>query len=164
MKYFVRIKNLTGIFSAIAVAFVLYVLATVFNFSYLEIISRNILERHLQHVEYYIIFSFLFLIGLSIDLYRLKIKMRENAAKERLKSFKATMRTVQDMINNSLNSLQILRLEAEESGALNEESLLLFDSIIKSTAKKLTLLSNLENIVLTKNANDVETLNYQAET
>ena len=90
--------------------------------------------------------------------------MHESAAKEKMESFRATMRTVQDLVNNSFNSLQILRMEAEENGALNAESLLLFDSIIKSTSRKMTLLGNLEDIVLTKNKYDVEIISYADKT
>ena len=87
--------------------------------------------------------------------------MRKNAAQDKMESFMATMRTVQDLINNYFNSLQILRMEAEESDALNDESLLLFDSIIKSTSRKMTLLGNFKDIVLTKNKYGVEIISYQ---
>lgn len=160
MKYFAWIKNLLGIWTTLATGFVLSGISMIFGFSYFEAISKQILEQHIQHIEEYIIFSLLLFIGILIDLQRLKNRMRENAAKEKMESFRATMRTVQDLINNSFNSLQILRMEAEESGALNAESLLLFDSIIKSTSKKMTLLGDLEDIVLTKNNYDVEIISY----
>lgn len=43
---------------------------------------------------------------------------------------KATMRTVQDIVNNALNGLVLMRLEGESGKPLDRESLRLMDSII----------------------------------
>jgi hypothetical protein len=53
-----------------------------------------------------------------------------------------TMRTVQDIVNNNLNQLQLLRLEAD--GHVSDETLRLFDATIVDTAAQLTALGNLE--------------------
>lgn len=81
--------------------------------------------------------------------------LKETAEKERLKrehltAFKAeqvrvvhvTMRTVQDLVINCLNQLQVLRLDAE--GHVPEESLALFDDAIQETSSKLKALGDLE--------------------
>ena len=52
------------------------------------------------------------------------------------------MRTVQDIVNNCLNELQLVRLEAE--GQVSQESLALFDEAIRETSAKLTTLGDLE--------------------
>jgi hypothetical protein len=61
---------------------------------------------------------------------------------ERLRAVHVTMRTVQDIMNNCLNQLQVLRIEAE--GHVPEESLAAFDEAIQSASAKLRALGNLE--------------------
>ena len=61
---------------------------------------------------------------------------------ERLRAVHVTMRTVQDIVNNCLNQLQVLRIEAE--GHVPEESLAAFDEAIRSASAKLRALGNLE--------------------
>jgi len=53
------------------------------------------------------------------------------------------MRTVQEIVNNALNALQLFRLDAE--GVLPPESLKLFDDITQETAEKLRALGDLES-------------------
>jgi hypothetical protein len=52
---------------------------------------------------------------------------------ERLRIVKVTMRTVQDIVNNCLNGLQLVRFEAE--GHVVQESLALFDEAIQATSE-----------------------------
>ena len=61
---------------------------------------------------------------------------------ERLRIVKVTMRTVQDIVNNCLNGLQLVRFEAE--GHVVQESLALFDDAIRQTSAKLKTLGDLE--------------------
>jgi hypothetical protein len=61
---------------------------------------------------------------------------------EQLRVLRATMRTVQDIVNNNLNQLQLLRLEAE--GLVSDETLTLFDKTIQDTAVRLTALGNMD--------------------
>ena len=64
---------------------------------------------------------------------------------DRLRVLQATMRTVQDIVNNNLNQLQLLRLEAE--GRVPNDTLTLFDDTIHDTATQLTALGNMETFV-----------------
>jgi hypothetical protein len=61
---------------------------------------------------------------------------------ERLRVVQVTMRTVQDIVNNGLNQLQLLRFDAE--GHVPPESLALFDDAIRETVKSLTALGDLQ--------------------
>ena len=63
---------------------------------------------------------------------------------QRLRVFKATMRTVQDIVNNLLNGLQLVHLDAEDR--LPAESQTLIDLVIREAAMKLKALGNLETI------------------
>jgi len=60
---------------------------------------------------------------------------------ERLRVVRVTMRTVQHVVNNSLNQLQGLRFEAE--GHVPSESVASFDATIHDTFAKLAVLGNL---------------------
>ncbi len=63
---------------------------------------------------------------------------------QRLRVFKATMRTVQDIVNNLLNGLQLVHLEA--SGQVPPEMLELVDRAIQEAAVKLKALGELETV------------------
>lgn len=77
---------------------------------------------------------------LSRNKYKLEVQ------EERLKVLRATMVTVQDIVNNFLNSMQLFRLEAEDKNALDTESLALMDSIIQDTTTKLNKIAELDSI------------------
>lgn len=61
---------------------------------------------------------------------------------ERLRVVQVTMRTVQDVVNNCLNQLQMLRLSAE--GHVPEESLVQFDNAIQDAAAKLRAMADVK--------------------
>jgi PAS domain S-box-containing protein len=63
---------------------------------------------------------------------------------QRLRVFRATMRTVQDIVNNLLNVLQIVHIEAQ--GQLPAEIQTLIDQAIQEAAVKLKTLGNLETV------------------
>ena len=62
---------------------------------------------------------------------------------EQLRVVKVTVRTVQDIVNNCLNELQLLRLDAEE-GRVSTESIRLFDEAITDAASRLQRLGDLD--------------------
>jgi hypothetical protein len=61
---------------------------------------------------------------------------------EQLRVVHVTMRTVQDIVNNCLNQIQLLRLDAD--GLVSEETLRLFDEAIQDTTTRLKELGNLQ--------------------
>lgn len=87
------------------------------------------------------------LIGLFIDLYRYKQFIEHELEKEkiRLETLKETMRTVQDIVGNCLNGLQLFRIHAEQTNALPMEELETYDAIVENTRRLLSKLSNLES-------------------
>ena len=64
---------------------------------------------------------------------------------QRVRVLKATMRTVQDIVNNGLMSLCMFRSDVE--GLASPESLRLFDQIVGDTAAKLQELGDLDRVV-----------------
>lgn len=69
---------------------------------------------------------------------------------ERLRALQATMRTVQDIVNNALNELQLIRFEAEPF--VSPDVLARFDETIHGTAAKLRELGDLKAYVETQMA------------
>lgn len=71
-------------------------------------------------------------------------RLNDEIQLQRLRVFKATIRTVQDIVNNLLNSLQFVHLEAEAQ--VPAEMLTLVDRVIREAAAKLKTLGNLETV------------------
>ena len=69
---------------------------------------------------------------------------------QRLRVFKATMRTVQDIVNNLLNGLQLAQVEGE--GQQSAEMQVLVDRMIQDASAKLRSLGNLEAVEETEMA------------
>jgi PAS domain S-box-containing protein len=71
-------------------------------------------------------------------------RLNDEIQLQRLRVFKATMRTVQDIVNNLLNGLRLVHLEAE--GHVPAEMLELVDRTIQEAAVKLKALGDLETV------------------
>jgi PAS domain S-box-containing protein len=71
-------------------------------------------------------------------------RLRAELDSQRMKTFRATMTTVQDIVNNFLMNLQVIRLEA--GGQLSEELLVMLDGVIEGTAAELKALGDLQNV------------------
>jgi PAS domain S-box-containing protein len=71
-------------------------------------------------------------------------RLNDEIQLQRLRVFKATMRTVQDIVNNLLNGLQLVHFEA--SGQVPPEMLELVDRMIQEAAAKLKALGELETV------------------
>jgi hypothetical protein len=71
-------------------------------------------------------------------------RLNDEIQVQRLRVFRATMRTVHDIVNNFLTSLQFVHLEAE--GELAGEMQTLVDRMIREAADKLKTLGELETV------------------
>jgi DNA-binding NtrC family response regulator len=71
-------------------------------------------------------------------------RLSEDIERQRLQVFRATMTTVQDIMNNFLNSVQFVRLESEDR--LPPEILTLFDRMIEEATVKLAALADLQTV------------------
>jgi hypothetical protein len=81
-------------------------------------------------------------IGFGIDHQREKRQLELNAQADRIAVLKATMRTVQDIVNNYLNNMLLVQLEAGH--ALSPETAVLLERITRETSAKLTVLGDLD--------------------
>jgi PAS domain S-box-containing protein len=70
--------------------------------------------------------------------------LNEDVQRQRLRVFKATIRTVQDIVNNMLNSFQLIRLEAADQ--VPAETLALVDRMVHEANGKLQTLGDLETV------------------
>lgn len=103
--------------------------------------------------------------GLVLDLV-LNKRQKERyieLQEQRLRVLRATMRTVQDIVNNFLNSLTLFRLEAEDKGALSEGSLQAMDSLIQDTSAKLNALGELQDTPEKPMAGGLVGIDYEQE-
>lgn len=133
----------TYVMAALAVVILVSDLFTNIN----PLLAASKLFEHVARNHVYTLFTaFLgIVVGLCADAFvsGLKAKRETEIQDQRLSAFKATMRTVQNIVNNALNELQLFRLDVET--VLPQESLTLFDDIVERTAAKLKALGDLES-------------------
>jgi K+-sensing histidine kinase KdpD len=79
--------------------------------------------------------------GVIVALATLRARPQRALQEERLRVVRITMRTVEDIVNNSLNQLYLLRLEAD--GRVAPETLQHFDETIQDMAAKVTNIGRL---------------------
>lgn len=151
------ISRLSG-WRPIVAGFILIFFGTVIditdNFEELNrfvIVGNTEIQAFLEKVVGYLLGFLLLTLGIwrwlpSLIEYDALTRNKLEVQEERLKVFRATMRTVQDIMNTFLNNVQLFRLEAEEKNALKCESLALMDSVVKDTAAKLKKLADLDSI------------------
>lgn len=96
-----------------------------------------------NHADELLIAVLFIVVGITIDgIIARKRRERETEIQaQRLMVFKATMRSVHELVNDALNQLQLFRLKGE--GLMPEESLTSFDDLLERTAEELRALSDL---------------------
>lgn len=122
---------------------------------FLDIETFETIVEFLHTMEHWeadelIIMLLLMFFGAVVDLNRLKNERERQIVlkDQRLHTLKATMGTVHDIVNNFLHSLSLFRMDAEDSGALEPESLELLDELIHDSAEKLKTLGDLKEVEL----------------
>ena len=107
-----------------------------------------------------ILLSLLIILGVAIDQTRNAARHRSQRRLEgaRLRVVKTTMATVHDIVNNALNNLVFIHIEAEKSQALSQESLQTFENIITETAEKLREINELEIVAERNLGNQIRSL------
>lgn len=136
------LRRLPYTVAALVLAFMVLVAASLWHIHVFELTGFNIVGIEQSEIGEIGIAFLLIIPAVFID--RVVARQRTHDAQlqaEQLRVLRVTMRTVQDIVNNNLNQLQLLRLEAE--GLVPEETLRLFDKALKDTAAQLTALGNL---------------------
>lgn len=137
-----RAWSATAIASILGIGLVLMAVLTDFdlvklNPAFLERIDKRSADDIVLGVA--IIF-----VGLAVDLSNRRRRRQTELAAQRLRVLKATMRTVQDIVNNLLNNIQLFRMDAE--GALPEETLKQLDAVVEEAASQIRALGNLDEV------------------
>lgn len=147
---YVKTYKITAVIFAASVAYL--ALALGYGLNVFEQVRLKVHEMmvHADHFEgdEVILVLVLVSVALFLDLIRLRHKARRDHEidQHRVEVMRLTMSTVHDVVNNFLNNLQLFRLEAERSQALNGEYLKLFDDLIEETAQKIKDIENMEVI------------------
>jgi len=133
----------TGIASALAVTFLLIHFLTGVDF--INLTGRLLSDIAWNHLDELLAAVLTVLAGIGIDgVAARKRKDRETEIQgHRLMVFRATMRSVHELVNDVLQQMQVFRMEAE--GLMPEETLKSFDDLIHRTADELQALGNLES-------------------
>lgn len=132
--------------AAAAAALITFVLAVIWRIDVFDLPALSIIGIERSEAGQIAIALLLIIPAFFVD--RVVTRQRRHEAQleaERLRVLQATMRTVQDIVNNNLNQLQLLRVEAE--GCVPGLTLIAFDDAIHDTAKQLTALGNLKAFV-----------------
>jgi hypothetical protein len=111
------------------------------DFNVIELGIKNLDRIKSSEIDEVIVSFVGLILGMVADQMRARARVRHHSEIEahRVHVLKATMRTVQDLVNNFLSNMQLFRMEAED-GPLSAESLELLDSLIFETSEKLTAL------------------------
>jgi hypothetical protein len=128
---------------ALALALVVFVASLIWDFNVFALPSFDIIGIEQSEIGEIVIAFLLVIPAFFVD--RVVARQRAHEAQllaEQLRVLRVTMRTVQDIVNNNLNQLQLLRFEAD--GHVPNETLTHFDSTIRDTVARLTALGNME--------------------
>ena len=85
----------------------------------------------------------LFMMNLTerVEKEKRELQLRES----KIRTLKITMFTVHHIVNNFLNRLQLIRLEAEDEGTISQKTLEKLEDDITEVSKKLVELSEIEH-------------------
>lgn len=139
-----------------------YLLSGIWN---IDLISYA--ERYTTKIEFPRIHSWLLLLSSVLtaalaDASRInrEEKLRQE---ERRYTLAITMRTVQDIVGNFMNSIQLYRLQAEESQALDKASLADLDKLIYTTSDRINTLASLKFVAEKEISTDLYVLDTSDE-
>ena len=126
----------------------LFAVSIIFNLDFFELFVQSLHNMEHFEIDEIIIPLFITLIGVSIDVYKISIDKRNAAqlSEAKLESLQTTMRTVQDIVGNSMNNLILYTMEAKETGTLSEQSINDLENLINNTAKKIDRLASIKEI------------------
>lgn len=125
-----------------------FVVSLFFNLDVFEYFIGFLTEIEHLELDEIIIPSFILMIGILVDIYIIYDKKKKIAliAETRLKYLETIIRTVQDIVGNSMNNLLLYSDEAKNTGTLSKKSINELDSLILSTTTKINALAEAKEI------------------
>jgi hypothetical protein len=148
---------------ALALALGMYATAIIWRINYFEGLLAGLARLEAYQLDELLLALAVLLPGVLADFLVLKFRRRRQreVERQRLKVLKATMNTVQDIVNNFLNSMQYFRFLAEKGNVLDPKVLAMLDDLIFDTSAKLTALAELESTPERKVGEDVVLIDYR---
>jgi|GEM_PF-3216005 len=149
------------VFIAVLTLCALYLISDSFaNFQVFNGVLELLSEFEMAKAHEIILLALVLILGVAIDQTRNAVRYRSQRQLDgaRLQVVKTTMATVQDIVNNALNNLVFIHIEAEKSQALSQESLQAFEHIISETAEKLRDINELEIVEERNLGNQIRSL------
>ncbi len=148
MKLFFKIVRFKYTIISLLLWLILYNISFRYNYDIFEEIITIIQNAENYEIDELILYGFILIAGVSIDLIREinKIKVQEKIQNQRILTRQATLSTVQDIVGNSFNGLQLLKLKIDMGDSLTNEDLQKFDQIIFETTDKIAKLRNLDSV------------------
>lgn len=121
-------------------------------------------SRYLEADEFFIL-AVLGAMAWAVDQTRNVRRQRSKSALRagRIQAMHSTMATVHDIVNNALNNLLLIQLEAERGEPLKPETLALFEKLISDTAERLREIDALESLAERSLGNRLVSLNMEAD-
>ncbi|MCW3788795.1 hypothetical protein [Plebeiibacterium sediminum] len=148
MKLLPKIFKFKYSLLSITIWLTLYFLCYIYNCDIFEKIITILENAENYEIDELILYGLILIAGIFIDLLReiTKIKTQEKIQKQRLQTMQATLSTVQDIVGNSFNGLQLIKVKIDMGEKLTKEDLQSFDQIIFDTSGKIAALRNLEKV------------------
>ncbi len=145
------LKNLNGFkytVTSIIIWLILYISSCICNCDIFETLWSILKKVEFYEVDELLIYSIIIILGFIGDLItHINTSKGQNHIKEqRLQTMQATMATVQDIIGNSFNGLQNIKLKIEIGEQLSNEDLAMFDQIIFETTERIVQLRELSYV------------------
>lgn len=143
MKTGFEFRN-TGI--ALVLSILVYLTSLASHVEVFEFLIEFLEDMEVYELDEILMGGLLCLVGIVTDFVRIRNERKKiiEIQTQRLQTLKATMVTVQDIVNNALNGLQILRIKSK-SRSLSSEELKMFDAIVFETVEKIKELRSLED-------------------
>ncbi|MCG8433079.1 MAG: hypothetical protein MJA83_03480 [Gammaproteobacteria bacterium] len=140
---------------ALIVGTLIYLASLFLNVEIFEYLHVFLLEMEHLEIDELLLIILMLLVASLIDLHNAYARRleAEKIARVKLHTLQTTMRTVQDIVGNSLNNLLLFKIEAEKSNALDEKHLQDLDNLIYGTSEKINKLANI-TVVVEKPAGD----------
>jgi hypothetical protein len=142
MAAIIKEMRVTIVAAVLATALIVAVCLTDIDFVQLNLKLLDGIEKH----EMDDVLSAIALIfaGLAIDLWQRRKRHQAEIDAQKLRTLKATMRTVQDIVNNFLDNLLLFEMEAQ--AVMPPGSLDALEELAQQTYQKLKALGDLESV------------------
>jgi hypothetical protein len=136
------LKSMRATWIAVVLAVLLILAAALINLPKLEFTILNGIEKH--EIGVVLIGLCLIFVGFMIDRFISDWRNQREAEVQKLRTLQATMRTVQDIVNNFLNNLLLVQMEME--GIVPRHCLDELDQMVWETHNKLKALGDVESV------------------